>query len=100
MVRPELCCFLLLDICVVPQPSSEWKNLFSITRPSSSNIFFLNVCVHAGGKKFCTTIDTLTIREPDSMLAAMFSGRHAMCQESKTVLLHSMLLELQSNYMI
>ncbi|CAH2069917.1 unnamed protein product [Thlaspi arvense] len=36
------------------------------------------------GKKFCTTIDTLTNREPDSMLAAMFSGRHAMCQESQT----------------
>ncbi|KAL0374714.1 UNVERIFIED_CONTAM: FH protein interacting protein FIP2 [Sesamum radiatum] len=35
-----------------------------------------------GGKKFCTTIDTLTQREPDSMLAAMFSGRHAVHQES------------------
>jgi hypothetical protein len=41
------------------------------------------VRLNIGGKKFCTTIDTLTIREPDSMLAAMFSGRHAMCQESK-----------------
>lgn len=43
-------------------------------------------CSFAGGKKFCTTIDTLTNREPDSMLAAMFSGRHAMSNESKTVL--------------
>ncbi|ESQ42955.1 hypothetical protein EUTSA_v10014237mg [Eutrema salsugineum] len=42
------------------------------------------VRLNIGGKKFCTTIDTLTNREPDSMLAAMFSGRHAMCQESKT----------------
>ncbi|KAG6437428.1 hypothetical protein SASPL_102345 [Salvia splendens] len=34
------------------------------------------------GKKFCTTIDTLTQREPDSMLAVMFSGRHTVCQDS------------------
>ncbi|KAF3508692.1 hypothetical protein F2Q69_00001235 [Brassica cretica] len=44
------------------------------------------VRLNIGGKKFCTTIDTLTNREPDSMLAAMFSGRHAMSNESKTVL--------------
>lgn len=35
-----------------------------------------------GGKKFCTTVDTLTQREPDSMLAAMFSGRHTVSQDS------------------
>ncbi|PIN13476.1 AFH1-interacting protein FIP2 [Handroanthus impetiginosus] len=45
---------------------------------SSSSIVRLNI----GGKKFCTTIDTLTQREPDSMLAAMFSGRHTLCQDS------------------
>ncbi|KAJ4842370.1 hypothetical protein Tsubulata_015730 [Turnera subulata] len=41
------------------------------------------VCVlcFAGGKKFCTTIDTLTQREPDSMLAAMFSGRHTLSED-------------------
>ncbi|XP_010243737.1 PREDICTED: FH protein interacting protein FIP2 isoform X2 [Nelumbo nucifera] len=39
------------------------------------------VRLNIGGKKFCTTIDTLTQREPDSMLAAMFSGRHTLCQE-------------------
>ncbi|XP_010443100.1 PREDICTED: FH protein interacting protein FIP2 [Camelina sativa] len=50
------------------------------TSSDLSSMIRLNI----GGKKFCTTIDTLTIREPDSMLAAMFSGRHAMCQESKT----------------
>ncbi|CAK7341511.1 unnamed protein product [Dovyalis caffra] len=33
------------------------------------------------GKKFCTTIDTLTQREPDSMLAAMFSGRHTVSED-------------------
>ncbi|CAF1698992.1 unnamed protein product [Brassica oleracea var. botrytis] len=42
------------------------------------------VRLNIGGKKFCTTIDTLTNREPDSMLSAMFSGRHAMAHESKT----------------
>uniref|UniRef100_A0A1J3HI57 FH protein interacting protein FIP2 n=1 Tax=Noccaea caerulescens TaxID=107243 RepID=A0A1J3HI57_NOCCA len=47
---------------------------------SDSSIVRLNI----GGNKFCTTIDTLTNREPDSMLAAMFSGRHAMSQESKS----------------
>lgn len=42
------------------------------------------VC-YTGGKKFCTTIDTLTQREPDSMLAAMFSGRHSVCADSGKV---------------
>ncbi|RXH81653.1 hypothetical protein DVH24_035074 [Malus domestica] len=40
-------------------------------------------CYDKGGKKFCTTIDTLTRREPDSLLAAMFSGRHSLCQEAE-----------------
>ncbi|KAL6988666.1 hypothetical protein U1Q18_014422 [Sarracenia purpurea var. burkii] len=41
------------------------------------------VRLNIGGKKFCTTIDTLTQREPDSMLAAMFSGRHTLCHDSE-----------------
>ncbi|XAR64860.1 hypothetical protein NMG60_11008740 [Bertholletia excelsa] len=45
----------------------------------SSTLVRLNI----GGKKFCTTIDTLTQRDPDSMLAAMFSGRHTACQDSE-----------------
>ncbi|CAN6577584.1 unnamed protein product [Malus baccata var. baccata] len=45
----------------------------------SSSLIRLNI----GGKKFCTTIDTLTHREPDSLLAAMFSGRHSLCQEAE-----------------
>ena len=40
------------------------------------------VRLNIGGKKFCTTTDTLTQREPDSMLAAMFSGRHTLCLDS------------------
>ncbi|KAK9951680.1 hypothetical protein M0R45_007116 [Rubus argutus] len=43
----------------------------------SSSPIRLNI----GGKKFYTTVTTLTQRDPDSMLAAMFSGRHTLCQE-------------------
>lgn len=42
-----------------------------------------------GGKKFCTTVDTLTQREPDSMLAAMFSGRHTVCKDSEKVYVYA-----------
>ncbi|KAK9206283.1 hypothetical protein WN943_016558 [Citrus x changshan-huyou] len=45
----------------------------------SSSMVRLNI----GGKKFYTTIDTLTRREPESMLAAMFSGRHTVFQDSE-----------------
>nr|GFA17120.1 FH protein interacting protein FIP2 isoform X1 [Tanacetum cinerariifolium] len=45
----------------------------------SSSIVRLNI----GGKKFCTTVDTLTQREPDSLLAAMFSGCHPVCKDSE-----------------
>ena len=51
-----------------------------------------------GGKKFCTTIDTLTQREPDSMLAAMFSGRHTVCQDSDKV--HASRLKTSKNWCI
>jgi len=36
------------------------------------------VLLNIGGKKYATTVETLTQREPDSMLAAMFSGRHML----------------------
>ncbi|XP_021826801.1 FH protein interacting protein FIP2-like [Prunus avium] len=43
-----------------------------------SSVIRLNI----GGNKFCTSVDTLTQREPNSMLAAMFSGRHnVVCEE-------------------
>ncbi|TYI47738.1 hypothetical protein E1A91_D13G195100v1, partial [Gossypium mustelinum] len=41
------------------------------------------VRLSTGGKKFCTTIDTLTRREPDSMLAVVFSSRHTVYQDSE-----------------
>ncbi|XP_072973999.1 FH protein interacting protein FIP2 [Typha angustifolia] len=47
------------------------------TYPLSPSPVVLNI----GGKKYTTTIDTLTQREPDSMLAAMFSGRHTISQD-------------------
>ncbi|KAK3150524.1 hypothetical protein QOZ80_3AG0234250 [Eleusine coracana subsp. coracana] len=48
--------------------------------PSSSSPVLLNI----GGKKYATTVETLTQREPDSMLAAMFSGRHTLPHELTT----------------
>lgn len=33
-------------------------------------------------------VDTLTQREPDSMLAAMFSGRHTLCQDPQKVCMY------------
>ncbi|XP_042441803.1 FH protein interacting protein FIP2-like isoform X7 [Zingiber officinale] len=58
------------------EPGSPW--------PSSQ--VFLNVgrSIIPGGKKYTTTIDTLTQREPDSMLAAMFSGRYTVSTDDKT----------------
>ncbi|KAF5783905.1 putative chromatin remodeling & transcription regulator BTB-POZ family [Helianthus annuus] len=47
---------------------------------SNSSIVRLNI----GGSMFCTTVDTLTNREPHSMLAAMFSGRHTVHKDSDT----------------
>uniref|UniRef100_A0A803Q3W0 BTB domain-containing protein n=2 Tax=Cannabis sativa TaxID=3483 RepID=A0A803Q3W0_CANSA len=41
----------------------------------SSSTVRLNI----GGKKYYTTVDTLTQREPNSMLATMFSGWHTVC---------------------
>ncbi|XP_016544047.1 FH protein interacting protein FIP2 isoform X2 [Capsicum annuum] len=56
----------------------EGRNEGSMAESSSCSMVRLNI----GGKKFCTTLDTLTQREPDSMLAAMFSGRHTICHDS------------------
>lgn len=50
-----------------------------------SIFFVIFSCLLAGGKKFRTTLDTLTQREPDSMLAAMFSGRHTLSQDPEEV---------------
>ncbi|KAG7033659.1 FH protein interacting protein FIP2, partial [Cucurbita argyrosperma subsp. argyrosperma] len=57
------------------RPLSLSVSMKAVSDPSS--LVRLNI----GGKKFRTTLDTLTQREPDSMLAAMFSGRHTLCQD-------------------
>uniref|UniRef100_A0ACD5TTZ0 Uncharacterized protein n=1 Tax=Avena sativa TaxID=4498 RepID=A0ACD5TTZ0_AVESA len=49
--------------------------------PSSSSA---PVLLNIGGKKYATTVETLTQREPDSMLAAMFSGRHTLPRHPTT----------------
>eukprot|EP00475_Leptophrys_vorax_P034193 TRINITY_DN54906_c0_g1_i1.p1 TRINITY_DN54906_c0_g1~~TRINITY_DN54906_c0_g1_i1.p1 ORF type:complete len:309 (+),score=19.35 TRINITY_DN54906_c0_g1_i1:850-1776(+) len=36
------------------------------------------VCINVGGTFYETSVDTMTQRDPDSMLAAMFSGRHVL----------------------
>ncbi|EYU18185.1 hypothetical protein MIMGU_mgv1a0116241mg, partial [Erythranthe guttata] len=54
-----------------------------LTVNNNSNAYSSIIRLNIGGKKFCTTIDTLTQREPDSMLAAMFSGRHTVQDSDK-----------------
>ncbi|KAJ0735803.1 putative chromatin remodeling & transcription regulator BTB-POZ family [Helianthus annuus] len=44
---------------------------------ATSSIVRLNI----GGYEFLTSVDTLTNREPQSMLAAMFSGRHTVYKD-------------------
>lgn len=41
--------------------------------------------LNVGGRMFETTVDTLTQRDPDSMLGAMFSGRHSVHLEPSKV---------------
>ena len=41
------------------------------------------VRLNVGGMMFATTVDTLTQRDTDSMLAVMFSGRHRLHMDSK-----------------
>ncbi|XP_039137253.1 FH protein interacting protein FIP2 isoform X2 [Dioscorea cayenensis subsp. rotundata] len=48
--------------------------------PWSSSKVLLDI----GGKRYSTTVDTLTQREPHSMLAAMFSGRHTVSEDPET----------------
>ncbi|KAG0556426.1 hypothetical protein M758_11G051300 [Ceratodon purpureus] len=48
-------------------------------RGEMSSVVRLNV----GGMMFATTVDTLTQRDTDSMLAVMFSGRHRLHVDSK-----------------
>uniref|UniRef100_A0A9I9CUZ3 BTB domain-containing protein n=3 Tax=Cucumis melo TaxID=3656 RepID=A0A9I9CUZ3_CUCME len=67
-------CFISIFTTGVPTFLPLTSSMKGVSDPS---LIRLNI----GGKKFRTTLDTLTLREPDSMLAAMFSGRHTLCQD-------------------
>lgn len=64
-----------------PLPLAPGCEAVMADSPSS---FSSQVHLNVGGKKYSTTIDTLTRREPDSMLAAMFSGRHSVSHDPDT----------------
>ncbi|KAL3755008.1 hypothetical protein ACJRO7_002134 [Eucalyptus globulus] len=64
-----------VEYCV--GPASDW-NLRRLI------MYCVRGALFRGGKKFSTTVDTLSQREPDSMLAAMFSGRHVVCRDPDT----------------
>ncbi|KAF0914617.1 hypothetical protein E2562_030683 [Oryza meyeriana var. granulata] len=77
-----------------PEPSSSSPVLLNIGAPllPFSNSFRPCTGVNledgdgygAGGKRYATTVETLTQREPNSMLAAMFSGRHTLPRHPDT----------------
>lgn len=52
---------------------------FEVKKFEMPSVVHLNV----GGMMFATTVDTLTQRDTDSMLAVMFSGRHRLHMDSK-----------------
>ncbi|MQL74624.1 hypothetical protein Taro_006986 [Colocasia esculenta] len=49
-----------------------------------SSFLSSRVNLDIGGKKYTTTVDTLIQRDPNSMLAAMFSGRYAVPRDPDT----------------
>lgn len=59
---------------------------FTANMSSEENGFSSVVELNVGGMLFATTIDTLTQRNTDSMLAAMFSGRHRLHKDSKGII--------------
>lgn len=63
------------------QDSSEHKE----AQPDAGEKFEMPsvVRLNVGGMTFATTVDTLTQRDTDSMLAVMFSGRHRLHMDSK-----------------
>ncbi|GKA61797.1 FH protein interacting protein FIP2, partial [Tanacetum coccineum] len=67
---------------VLPAREHECDGNFNLGRPPALS-YAVDILIRLWGKKFCTTMDTLTQREPHSMLAAMFSGRHTVCKDSE-----------------
>ena len=71
--------FLKQDLGNVRQEKSAFQELTKILNEVH---FSSTVKLNVGGKIYKTTLDTLR-RDPDSMLCAMFSGRHELKQDKE-----------------
>ena len=60
---------------IVEEEKRDWE--IEKTRVKATKTFERIVTLNVGGSKYTTTLSTLT-KYPDSMLGAMFSGRHAL----------------------
>ena len=63
---------------VVEEEKRDWE--IEKTRVKDTKTFERIVTLNVGGSRYTTTLSTLT-KYPDSMLGAMFSGRHALVQQ-------------------
>ena len=63
---------------VVEEEKKDWE--IEKTRVKATKTFEKIVTLNVGGSRYTTALSTLT-KYPDSMLGAMFSGRHALVQQ-------------------
>ena len=63
---------------IVEEEKRDWE--IEKTRVKATKTFEKIVTLNVGGSRYTTTLSTLT-KYPDSMLGAMFSGRHALVQQ-------------------
>ena len=63
---------------IVEEEKRDWE--IEKNRVKATKTFEKIVTLNVGGSKYTTTLSTLT-KYPDSMLGAMFSGRHALVQQ-------------------
>ena len=63
---------------IVEEEKRDWE--IEKTRVKATKTFEKIVILNVGGSKYTTTLSTLT-KYQDSMLGAMFSGRHALVQQ-------------------
>ena len=63
---------------VLEEEKRDWE--IEKTRVKATKTFEKIVTLNVGGSRYTTTLSTLT-KYPDSMLGAMFSGRHALVQQ-------------------
>ena len=62
----------------IEEEKRDWE--IEKTRVKATKTFEKIVTLNVGGSKYTTALSTLT-KYPDSMLGAMFSGRHALVQQ-------------------